>query len=199
MPKRLCRHNTERQAPPVHPRPHPLPRARQQMPVPGGPHHRLPRSHAWPATRMPSSRRCRVPIVHHCARGLRVPSPTGGVGIGNGKIWHNNSVPNSATVVQNGCLDIRQMGKRWKKGRKSVGQQETCVATETRVCTWQAAAMCCGTLRHAAAVGACPGSHFQRGRPGFHFRGGGGSIEPSGRTPPPKRSQLTGPPKSYRD
>ena len=35
----------------------------------------------------------------------------------------------------------------------------------------------------------------------FVSRGGGGSIEPSGRTPPPpkKRAQLTGPPKSYRD
>ena len=29
--------------------------------------------------------------------------------------------------------------------------------------------------------------------------GGGGSIEPSGRTPPKKGAQLTGPPKSYRD
>ena len=38
-----------------------------------------------------------------------------------------------------------------------------------------------------------------KGRPGFRFRGRGGSIEPSGRTPlPPKRAQLTGPPKSYR-
>ena len=35
-----------------------------------------------------------------------------------------------------------------------------------------------------------------QGRPGFRFRGGGGSIEPSGRTPlPQKGAQLTGPPK----
>ena len=37
------------------------------------------------------------------------------------------------------------------------------------------------------------------GRPSFRFRGEGGSIEPSGRTPPPaKKAQLTGTPKSYR-
>ena len=40
---------------------------------------------------------------------------------------------------------------------------------------------------------------FGLGRPDFRF-GGGGSIEPSGRTPPtpPKRAQLTRTPKTYR-
>ena len=45
----------------------------------------------------------------------------------------------------------------------------------------------------------CLVSLFTWGGRVFVSGGGGGSIEPSGRTPPQKRAQLTGSPKSYRD
>ena len=65
-----------------------------------------------------------------------------------------------------------------------------------------AARMCGGVPRAACSCG-----EVQRGASacvrGWGARvfvsGGGGLIQPSGRTPPPKRAQLTGPPKSYRD